>query len=41
MSERPYTPELLAERWQCSASVVRKMLEAGTLRGFKLGELYT
>lgn len=37
MSERPYTPEGLAERWQCKTDHVRKMLQAGELHGFKIG----
>jgi excisionase family DNA binding protein len=35
--ERPYTPERLAERWECSPSLVRKMLETRALQGFKVG----
>jgi excisionase family DNA binding protein len=37
-SRRPYTPETLAERWECSPAIVRRMLKAGELRGFKLGD---
>ena len=37
MSERPYTSESLAERWECSPQHVRKMLADGRLKGFKLG----
>jgi len=37
VSERPYTPESLAERWECSPQHVRKMLADGRLKGFKLG----
>ena len=33
----PYTPESLAERWECSPQHVRKMLADGRLKGFKLG----
>jgi len=32
-----FTPETLAERWQCSAKTIRKDLAAGRLRGFRLG----
>jgi len=31
------SPEQLAERWGVSAASVRKMLRAGTLKGFKVG----
>lgn len=31
------TPEDVAERWQCSAQQVRKLLGAGALSGFRLG----
>lgn len=31
------TPEQVAERWGVSAGSVRKMLRAGTLKGFKCG----
>ena len=34
---RPYTPEKLAERWECHVSTVKRMLESGSLHGFKLG----
>lgn len=34
---RPYTPERLAERWECSAEHVRRLLATGRLHGFKLG----
>jgi len=37
---RPYTPETLAERWECSASTVRNMCISGTLRSFRVGKLY-
>jgi excisionase family DNA binding protein len=37
MSERPYTPETLAERWQCSPETVRLLLVSGDLRGWKIG----
>lgn len=32
-----YTPETLAERWQCSRFTVYDLLRKGALRGFKLG----
>jgi excisionase family DNA binding protein len=34
---RPYTPESLAERWQCSKGFVYRMLKSGQLQGFKVG----
>jgi len=35
--KRPYTPETLAERWQCSAPHIYRLLNSGQLPGFKLG----
>ncbi len=32
-----YTPETLAERWQCSASHIRKMIGRGELPYFRVG----
>ena len=40
MRDQPYKPEGLAERWQCSARYVRKLLENGSLKGFRLGKLW-
>lgn len=37
MIDRPYTPERLAERWDCSPDLVRKLLAEGALQGFRLG----
>ena len=38
MSERTiYTPETLADRWQCSPSQIRKMIGRGQLPAFRLG----
>lgn len=37
MSERPYTPATLAARWSVSDRHVRRMLEAGELKGFRPG----
>ena len=34
---RPYTPERLAERWECSPQHIRAMLADGRVNGFKLG----
>ena len=35
-----YTPEELAERWKCSAVTVYRLLNAGTLAGFRLGKAW-
>lgn len=34
---RPFTPERLAERWECSPQHVTALCRGGTLRAFKLG----
>lgn len=39
MSARPYSPETLATRWDCSAEKVRRMVHTGELAGFRLGKL--
>ncbi len=39
MSEKPYTPETLAERWGCSSEKVRQMYHRGQLKAFRLGKL--
>ncbi len=33
----PFTPETLADRWQCSARHIRNMVKDGRLPGFRLG----
>ncbi len=33
----PFTPETLADRWQCSARHIRNMVKDGRLRGFRVG----
>ncbi len=33
----PYTPETLADRWQCSPRHIRNMIRDGRLRGFRVG----
>lgn len=38
--KRPFTPETLAERWQCSTGVIYRMLSSGQLPGFKIGKLW-
>lgn len=40
MTMRPYTPDSLAERWQCSAETVRQMIKRGELRAFRVGVMY-
>ncbi|WP_121068292.1 helix-turn-helix domain-containing protein [Chachezhania antarctica] len=34
---RPYTPEQLAVRWDCSAETVRAMIRSGSLPAFRVG----
>jgi excisionase family DNA binding protein len=36
---KPFSPETLAERWDCSAEKVRQMVHRGELPGFRLGKL--
>lgn len=36
---RPYTPEALAERWQCSAETIRAMCRQGRLPHFRSGRM--
>lgn len=36
---RPFSPETLAERWECSADTVRALCNAGKLHSFRLGRL--
>jgi excisionase family DNA binding protein len=38
-TDKPFSPETLAERWDCSAEKVRQMVNRGELRGFRLGKL--
>jgi len=37
MKPRPYTPEQLAERWDCAPAHVRKLITTGQLRAFAIG----
>lgn len=37
LGEKPYTVEALAERWSISEWTIYNMLNAGRLRGFRLG----
>jgi excisionase family DNA binding protein len=39
MIKKPFSPETLAERWNCSAEKVRQMVHQGELGGFRLGKL--
>ena len=36
---RPLTPEMLADRWLCSAETVRQLVKRGDLRGFRVGRM--
>lgn len=36
---RPFTVPNLAARWECSEGLIRKMIERGQLRSFRLGVL--
>jgi excisionase family DNA binding protein len=40
MSETPLTVEQVAKRWGCNHQVVRRMLHAKKLRGFRVGNLW-
>ncbi|TQM94129.1 helix-turn-helix domain-containing protein [Roseinatronobacter monicus] len=39
-TDRPLNPEQLADRWSCSAEMVRKLVKQGKLDGFRVGSLY-
>jgi excisionase family DNA binding protein len=39
LGSKPFSPETLAERWDCSAEKVRQMVHRGELPGFRLGKL--
>lgn len=34
---RPYSPRMLAERWECSEAHIRQMVAKGELTAFRLG----
>lgn len=36
---RPFTVPTLAERWECSEGLIRKMIERGELHSFRIGVL--
>jgi excisionase family DNA binding protein len=38
-TERPYSVAQLAERWDCSEGLVRKLIRRGVLASFRLGTL--
>lgn len=40
MAERPFTPEMLAERWRCSAAHIRRLCQRGGLPHFRVGKEY-
>lgn len=40
MGDRPYTPERLAERWDCSPAHVRRLCKRGDLPHFRIGKEY-
>lgn len=37
MSERPFTPDMLAERWLCSSAHIRRLCQRGDLPHFRVG----
>lgn len=37
---QPYSPATLAQRWGCSTTLIYDLLNAGTLKGFRLGKLW-
>jgi len=38
-AEKPFTVPTLADRWECSEGLIRKMIERGELRSFRIGAL--
>ena len=36
---RPYTPDTLAARWECSAETIRQMVHRGELPAFRVGRM--
>lgn len=38
-ADPPFTVKTIAERWQCSEGVVRKLIRAGKIPSFKIGDL--
>lgn len=39
MTARPFTVPSLAERWECSEGLIRKMIDRGELQAFRIGIL--
>lgn len=39
-SERPFTPERLAERWVCTPAHIRNLCKRGDLPHFRIGKEY-
>lgn len=37
MSEKPFTPKTLAERWSCSESYIYRLMQDGRLKCFHIG----
>ena len=37
---RPFSPESLADRWECSAESIRQQCRQGRIKHFRLGRLY-
>ena len=37
MNDKVYTPEELAERWQCHVNTVYATIKSGKLRAFRVG----
>ena len=40
MAETVLTPAELANRWKCNPVIVRRMIQDGRLRGFRVGDRY-
>ena len=40
MAETVLTPAELANRWKCTPCIVRRMIQDGRLRGFRVGDRY-
>lgn len=36
---KPFTPETLAEHWDCSAETIRQMVSRGELPAFRVGRM--
>lgn len=40
LDAKPFTPDGLADRWNCSAEHVRELIRSGQLPAFRIGKLY-